>query len=139
MEDVNMAKFCKNCGSEIKEGSLYCEKCGSPVDSAPVVNQALTTYPSQPTYQGVPNKTNSLAIAGFIVSLVSLVCCTPAAVISLILSIIGLNESKKCANEGKGLAIAGIVISAIALLFLILIICIYAIGIFSIYDTPYYY
>ena len=26
-----MAKFCKNCGSELAEGAAFCEKCGAPV------------------------------------------------------------------------------------------------------------
>ena len=30
-QEVPMAKFCKNCGSELAEGAAFCEKCGAPV------------------------------------------------------------------------------------------------------------
>jgi hypothetical protein len=58
-----------------------------------------------------PQKTNTLALIGFITSLV---CCgTP---VGLILSIIGLNQIKKNPLEGgKGLATAGVVIGAIGM------------------------
>ncbi len=72
------------------------------------------SYPPQQPMMGQPTpKTNTLALVGFITSLV---CCgTP---VGLILSIIGLNQIKKNPLEGgKGLATAGIVISAIGLVF----------------------
>ena len=50
-------------------------------------------------------KTNGFAIAGFICSFL-----TP--LLGLIFSIIGYNKNKEC-NEGKGLSIAGIIISSI--------------------------
>jgi len=71
------------------------------------------SYPPQQPYMGQPApKTNTLALIGFITSLV---CCgTP---VGLILSIIGLNQIKKNPNEGgKGLATAGIVVGAIGLI-----------------------
>ena len=66
-------------------------------------------------------------IAGFVISLVStILCCGTFNWLSLVFSIIGLVNSKNMNNEGKGLAIAGIVISSI---FLILTIILYALGI----------
>ena len=64
--------------------------------------------PQQPYVPQPPQKTNGLAIGGFVTSLI---CCGP---IGLILSIIGLSQINKNPNEGgKGLAIAGIVIGAL--------------------------
>lgn len=59
-------------------------------------------------------KTSTCAIAGFILSFFIF---TPG----LILSIVGLDETKKYGEDGKGLAIAGIVISCITLLMTIVI------------------
>lgn len=57
--------------------------------------------------------TNGMCLAGFIVSLVNLILCGIVSPISLILSIIGLASASKNGQAGKGLAIAGIVISSI--------------------------
>lgn len=54
-------------------------------------------------------KTSTCAIAGFILSFFSF---TPG----LILSIVGLDETKRYDEDGKGLAIAGIVISVLTLI-----------------------
>ena len=110
-----MAKFCSNCGNEIKEGANACSNCGTMVnaDSKPaVVNNVQQTK----------GKSNGLAISGFIVSLVStLLCCGSFNVISLILSIVGVVKAKDYDGNGKGMAIAGIIISSIGLLILILL------------------
>ena len=62
-----------------------------------------------------PNKTNGLAIAGFVVSLVSMVlcCCGLLGLVGLILSAVGLSQINKKGQKGKGLAIAGLVIGLI--------------------------
>ena len=62
--------------------------------------------PIQPQQQ---SSTNGFAIAGLIVSIFV------SAIVGLILSIIGLNKSKTT-NSGKGLAIAGIIISVLKIL-----------------------
>ena len=66
-------------------------------------------------------KSNGMAIAGFVISIVSSVlCCGIFNWLSLIFSIIGLVKSKEQDGEGKGLAIAGIVISAVLLVIYLL-------------------
>jgi hypothetical protein len=66
--------------------------------------------PQQPYVPQPPQRTNGLAIGGFITSLL---CCGP---VGLILSIVGLSQIKKDPSQGgKGLAIAGIVIGAIGM------------------------
>jgi len=56
----------------------------------------------------VPQKTNGLAIAGFVTSLA---CCSP---VGIILSAIGLNQISKDPNQkGKGLATAGLIIGIV--------------------------
>ena len=62
-----------------------------------------------------------MAIAGFVISLVSLLCCGYSSWLGLIFSIIGLVNANKNEGEGKGLAIAGIVISSILLIIIVLL------------------
>lgn len=66
--------------------------------------------------QNQPQGNNGLCIAGFVVSLVSLLCCGLTSIIGLILSIIGVATSK---GRKKGLGIAGIIISSIVTVLLI--------------------
>jgi len=62
-------------------------------------------------------KTSGLAIASLVLGICGIFTCGPAAIIGLILGIIGLSEISKRAEQlkGKGLAIAGIVTSAIGI------------------------
>ena len=82
----------------------------------------------QPTPQAAPSKTNGMAIAGFIVSLLV------SGLIGLILSIIGLNKAKEC-NSGKGLAIAGIIIGIVKMILTILVVVLWSslfVGLFGV-------
>jgi hypothetical protein len=61
------------------------------------------------------NNVNALAVAGFVCSIVG-VCPLPAfipSVLGIIFSAVGLSQIKKTGEEGRGLAIAGILIGAI--------------------------
>ena len=98
--------FCKNCGKDIDESAVVCPHCGVATD-----NMAKTTAP-------VPAQKNTIALVGFILAILEF------NVIALILSIVGLTNSKKpeYAGDGKGFAIAGIVISCITTAIWIIII-----------------
>lgn len=100
--------FCENCGREIDDRAVVCPHCGIEVGRRSF----------QPEKQG-----NTLAIVGFVLSFF-------IAIAGLICSILGYKKSK---NEGApygGLALAGIIISAISigLTILIYIIVIAAVG-----------
>ena len=64
--------------------------------------------------QPVQKKTNGLCIAG-------LICAFLVPLVGLILSIVGLSQAKKRNEDGKGLAIAGIIISVIEIIISIVI------------------
>ena len=133
--------FCPNCGTQNNDGVKFCANCGNPLaPAAPAapVQQAVPVQPVAPVQQAVPvqpvpvqpvqqvqyqpvypaynpeqQKTNGLCLAGFIVSLVSIVLAGTTSLIGLILSIIGLSQVNKKKQKGKGMAIAGIIISAV--------------------------
>lgn len=79
---------------------------GQPVPSA------VSGY--NPYYQPEP-KWNPMAIAGFICSFI-------IALVGLILSIIGYSQTRKTGEKGKGLALAGIIISALSMLMQLLLV-----------------
>ena len=106
-----MAKFCGKCGNKLEDDANVCDQCGASV------NEKATIQVNQTV---VSNKgSNGFAVTGFVLSLISILCCGGTSFLGLIFSIIGLVNANKSDGNGKGLAIAGIVISAIMLLVLI--------------------
>lgn len=99
-------KYCEKCGKELING--ICPNC----NGENVVNN---TIPSQ-------KKTNGYAIVGFVLSFF-------VSIAGLIVSIIGLKKSKEL-EDGKGLSIAGIIISIVILVFQILVVLIVMSGLF---------
>lgn len=90
--------FCKNCGSEIDDQAVICPHCGVPVQNTANAGNQLQAQ----------NQGNPMAIVGFVFSFL-------IAIVGLICSIMGYNKAK---NEGlpyKGLALAGIIISAVSM------------------------
>ena len=119
-----MARFCVSCGTEIAGDNSYCPNCGAPVERGNS-RQAEVVYGNQ----GVQEKSNGFSIAGFVISLVSsLLCCGIFNILGLIFSIIGVVKAKSCGGKGKGLGIAGIIISSIGI---VLMIFCFTIGTFS--------
>ena len=130
-----MAKFCKNCGTELKEGAI-CQNCGTvnekvkkelesnkssdnkKEDNKNYTNTNQTNNTTNGSYTGMyQNQQNSMALIGFILSLVSFFCCGFCNILGLVFSIIGYSQASKYSdtNNNKGLAIAGIVISSISI------------------------
>lgn len=64
-------------------------------------------------------KINSLCLSGFIVSMVSLLINFAGLVgmTGMVLSIVGLNNLNEYKETGKGMAIAGIVVGAIGVIY----------------------
>ena len=128
-----MAKFCRECGKELEENSKFCKNCGTKIEeekteeantsneniNESAASNAGTNVTYNQTY--VTKKSNGMAVAGFVISLVSLLCCGYPSWLGLIFSIIGLVNANKNEGEGKGLAIAGIVISSILLILIVLL------------------
>ena len=77
--------------------------------------------------------TNGMAIAALIVSLVA---CGP---VGLILGIVSLSQIKKSGEQGRGMAIAGVVIGAISIIAVIIAIIVLAVAANQVSNDPYYY
>jgi len=116
--------FCYHCGKELDDRAVFCPHCGTVIneDALKAAKEAQakaeekdeffdappTPKPAQPVQQNAPAKTtNTLALVGFILSFF-----VPLA--GFICSIIGLTKCKNFNGNGKGLAIAGIVISCVS-------------------------
>ncbi|MDE7330237.1 MAG: hypothetical protein K2N30_03985 [Clostridia bacterium] len=137
--------FCPNCGKEISNDSSFCCFCGNALPAQNKFNNSVAPEGINPQmYAPVPaprRKSNGCSIAGFVLSLISIVFtffssfsglnyynpyifldyfggnvffCFATAIIGLILSIVGTVKSKKI-GKGAGLGIAGIAIGAISL------------------------
>ena len=120
--------FCSSCGAQTN-GASFCPNCGSPTNAAGAQSSNTQVPPVQPTApQGQPlgmpmqpgqpsagqpgagQKTNGLAIAALVTSLV---CCGP---IGLILGLVSLNQinASQGSQGGKGMAIAGVVLGGLS-------------------------
>ncbi|MCM6778540.1 DUF4190 domain-containing protein [Nocardia sp. CDC159] len=91
---------------------------------APYGQPGYGGYPPAPGYQpyGYPQAqgTNGMAIGALIAALVGFFTCGVGFVVGLILGPIALNQIKQTGQEGRGLALAGIWISGIALVLSVL-------------------
>ena len=103
--------FCRNCGKEIHDEAVLCVHCGTYVNSAVLPLQTTAISPSSVNSD---EKKNGFAIAGFILSFFGVIGWL-FSILGLVFSILGLVKSKELKN-GKGLGIAGIVISVCAFL-----------------------
>lgn len=125
-------KYCSNCGNALDE-NMICHNCKCDFSNKNNYNEKESVVNDESNVKSDKVKKNGLAIAGFVISLVSLLCCGASSWVGLVFSIIGLCESKKYNNDGKSLAIAGIVISACML---VLWIILYYLGvIFNVVDN----
>lgn len=118
--------YCKKCGSLLDDDAVVCPNCGVPTD-----NYYASAAP-------IFKRTNGLGIAGFVISLLSIVLgylyCIPS-IIAFALSLAGHLNRKNCTNA-NGLALAGIIISVATFVFWLIILIIAAVIYFSSPTTP---
>lgn len=103
---------CNRCGTIYPQEMKSCPHCGA---EEPVYDQQGAIRYGQVPSQLPPY--NGMAIAGFVLSCVSMVlCCFPVtALVGLILSIAGMQQITRTGMRGRGLAIAGLILNGLSL------------------------
>lgn len=104
--------FCKICGYELQSNAKICPRCGSDVETSEFVDSNSYTASAPAAYP----KTSGRAITGFVLSLaglcfLSIVC----GVLGIIFSVLGRKDVISKSMKGKGFAVAGLVISIVAI------------------------
>jgi len=97
--------YCQKCGKENPDNAQVCISCSS----------ALTTTPAQAP--ALIPKTSGLAIASFVLAILSPFTCLMTAIPAVILGIISLVQIGKSSGKlkGNGFAVAGIAVPFVAL------------------------
>ena len=121
--------FCPRCGQAIAEGATFCASCGSAVS---VVAGPSSQPPQPPAVAGgvpVPGPTSGRAITSLVLGLLSFSFI--AAIPAVVFGHLALSEIKKSAGriQGKGMAVAGLVLGYLGIAMLPLILIIAAIAI----------
>ncbi|MBN2851451.1 MAG: DUF4190 domain-containing protein [Clostridia bacterium] len=84
-------------------------------------------------------KNNTKAIVGFVCAIVGFLCCFPVGIVGLVFSIIALNEMRASGEEqSRGLAIAGIVIAVIGIIWQVVGLIAYGTIVMSVINNPDY-
>ncbi len=138
---------CTNCGNEIPEGAAYCSACGAKAHNEYVVqddeqnNQSNNGgYRQNPPMDDMFGQGNGLAIASMVTGICSLVLSCCATTLSFILALVScaLGIYVIVSHKGsRGMAIAGIACSAVAILATVVISVIY--GLLSFFEYGWYY
>lgn len=141
--------YCRKCGNVIPEGMNVCAYCGTPVqetentaggeNNGSVYREQAPSYSGQspnPSYsyqnqgygtpQNMDGGARGLGIASMVLGIIALlIACWSAwwltiilAVLSIVFGIISIQKN----DSGKGMSIAGIVCSAVALLMGVLVV-----------------
>ncbi|MCL2570120.1 MAG: hypothetical protein FWE16_02845 [Firmicutes bacterium] len=104
--------YCKQCGKQLVSDERFCAGCGLP-------NQELQP-PTQPQFNGNYQQSN-IQINGMYqapptapsntMATMGLIFAFIIPIVGLVLSIIGLNRASQFGGRGRGVAIAGIIVS----------------------------
>lgn len=120
--------FCRKCGKEIPDNSTVCGYCGTPTDP-------YNSYFYGGTPQNMDGGANGMAIASMVLGIIAVLlsCCSGTRWLTVIVAVVGivfgiLALQKKEFNN-RGMAIAGIVCSIVALVMGLILILLGVVGI----------
>ena len=120
-----MAFTCAGCGNSIAEGDRFCRVCGREVTGS----STTTLASGVPPVPSAPAETSWKAIASLVLGLLFFV---PFAFIAaIVFGHVALSEIKKSAGrlQGEGMAIAGLVLGYLGVVFIPMVLIIAAIAI----------
>ena len=108
-----MSSFCPGCGNSMADGERLCGACGR--DS----QAGGTVAPDPQVAFGLPPETSGKALFSLICGIFFIIL--PFAIVAVIFGHIALSEIRKSPGrcKGRGLAITGIVLGYIGVLFIV--------------------
>ena len=113
--------YCKNCGTLLADSAEFCTKCGhhsSKTNPSRQVGQGYVPPPPLPTARN-----SGMAIASMVLGILWLYWI--GSILALIFGYIALSQIKQSPLiQGKGMAIAGVVLGWVGVGFLLLILVI---------------
>lgn len=123
---------CDKCGSEVDSNAKFCPNCGAKIE--PTEKAERVEVVEATVKDNSDNKVNNteigynvMSIVGFVLSFIPI---PKFWLVALVISIIALVQISKTKEKGKGLAIAGIAISSLIVIYG-LIALIFALGVVS--------
>ncbi len=123
---------CDKCGSEVDSNAKFCPNCGAKIEPTEKAERVEVVEATVKGDSG--NKVNNteigynvMSIVGFVLSFIPI---PKFRLVALVISIIALVQISKTKEKGKGLAIAGIAISSLIVIYG-LIALIFALGVVS--------
>lgn len=123
---------CDKCGSEVDSNAKFCPNCGAKIE--PTEKAERVEVVEATVKDNSDNKVNNteigynvMSIVGFVLSFIPI---PKFRLVALVISIIALVQISKTKEKGKGLAIAGIAISSLIVIYG-LIALIFALGVVS--------
>ena len=113
-----MSKYCGNCGNELSSDSKFCTYCGAQINEVVETEVVEENETSEVTVKTDETKTNGFAIAGFVLALVSLFINLWGliGILAVIFSGIGISCTGPNKEKGRGLAVAGLIIGIISVI-----------------------
>lgn len=121
---------CSRCAASVQEGVSFCPNCGNSLSgaSAALAGRAPVS-PAVPIAYAGPPKTSGKAVGSLICGL--LFFFFPVTIVAIILGHLSLSDIKKSAGrlKGQGLAVAGLVLGYMGVVFIPFILIIAAIAI----------
>lgn len=114
--------YCQNCGKQMEEGATFCSECGSSLQNQNTYTTS-NSYTKSNSYAAsfeMASQKKGTAIAALVLGIFGLLAWIipivglPVGIVGLVLGIKGSKRS------GKGMAIAGIVLSTICLILTII-------------------
>lgn len=113
--------FCINCGHKIEDNAKFCSECGTTQQETSQTSTHNVGNHSNPaprsTIQTVPY--NTMCITGLVISGISLLLnfFGLVGIAGTIVSVIGLIDCEKKKENGKSLAVCGIIIGVFSIFY----------------------
>lgn len=96
-------------------------------------------YPYDPYGQQRPPGTNGKAIAALVTSLGGVFFCGVPSLVGFVLGIVAMRETKRTGQDGHGLALAGVILGALAVVGWVLYVAVIVFAVAVTSNTPYGY